>query len=274
VDQDKQDSCDLFFRWILEKLDFRWQGYKKVRGQVCKRIKRRIKELGLSGYHDYRFYLLNNPGEWKVADRMMRITISRFFRDKKTWEAIGDKLLPSLIRNNLADHPTIRCWSAGCASGEEPFSFAILWREKILPAFPRASLELLATDADPGMLTRAKIACYKRGSLRELPPAWGEKAFCRKDSVFCLAEKYREMVRFELQDIRELMPEGEFDLVFCKNLAAMYFNKELATAIFKKIGQRMRHGAFLILGNHEEFPVNEVKEIKEFNKGLKLYRKD
>lgn len=81
------------------------------------------------------------------------------------------------------------------------------------------------------------------------------------------------MVSFYEQDIRKEMPEAPFDLIFCKNLVGMYFSKEVANELFRKISERMRTGALLILGNHEEFPVQEIGEIKEVSKGMKIYRK-
>ncbi len=269
-----QDNCDAFLKWALHNLDMRPEGFKKVRKQVCKRVRKRRMDLHLNSYDDYRSYLQQNPQEWEVVDQMTRITISRFFRDSKTWEKLGNGLLPEIILKANAGGYIPRCWSAGCASGEEPYSLAILWKEKILPSFPDTSLELIATDADGYLLKRAALACYKRSSLKEVPPEWTDKAFRRKDSCWCLKGSYRNLAKFDMQDIRKEMPQGLFDLVFCKNLAAMYFKKELAVSLFRKISERMRKGAFLMLGSHEEFPLDQVKEIKEFDRGLKIYQKE
>ena len=254
-------------------MDLRPEGYRKVRGKVCKRIRKRKKELGLESFGDYRAWLEKNPEEWKVLDEMTRITISRFFRDKKAWEELGERLLPETIRESEDDRPILRCWSAGCASGEEPYSLSILWMEKILPYFPDAPVEIIATDADPNMLERSRNACYNRGSLKEMPEKWRKRAFYRNDHLYCLREPYREPVNFYMQDIRKEMPEGNFDLVFCKNLVAMYFSRELATQIFNRISTRMKKGAYLVLGNHEEIYLEEVRDIRMFNKGMNLYRK-
>ena len=319
----KENPCDSFLKWALPKMQLRPEGYRKVRGQVCKRIRKRIKELGLQSIGDYRTLLEENPGEWKVLDEMTRITISRFFRDKKAWEELGDRLLPEVIRESAVDElpterksagdelppesiqnsagdtlppdkiresedgrllpefskrsdgerPFLRCWSAGCASGEEPYSLSILWREKLLPLFPDADMEIIATDADPGMLDRAREGCYTRGSFREMPWNWMEKAFYRKGHTYCIRKPYSEPVSFYLQDIRKEMPEGEFDLVFCKNLAAMYFSRELATIIFNRISERMRKGAYLVLGNHEEIDIEGIRDIELFDRGMNMYRK-
>ncbi len=274
MEKEERNSCDDFLSWALPKMNMRRKGFKKVRKQVCKRIRRRMKELDLENYQEYRYYLHDNPQEWGVLDQMTRITISRFFRDKKAWMELGNNLLPPITEKANAYRRNVRCWSAGCASGEEPYSFTILWREKILPAFPDASLELLATDADSHLLKRARQACYGPGSLKEVPRKWKDKAFYRDDSVYCLRDPYCKMADFYQQDIRKEMPDGEFDIVFCKNLVAMYFKKELAVNIFKKISGKMRKGAYLFLGSHEEFPLDEVKNITEFDRGINIYRKE
>ena len=104
------------------------EGFRKVRNQVCKRVRRRLRELKINDYEDYRSWLEVNPQEWKIVDQMTHITISRFFRDRRTWMEIGDKLLPAIVSDANAVKRPVRCWSAGCASGEEPYSFTILWR--------------------------------------------------------------------------------------------------------------------------------------------------
>ncbi len=266
--------CDSFLGWVLPKMNLRPEGYRKVRKQVCQRMKKRIKELGLQGFGDYRAHLENNPHEWEILDKMTRITISRFFRDRKAWEELGDRLIPKITRRANTLRRPVRCWTAGCASGEEPYSLSILWKEKILPSFPDAHLEIIATDADPNMLDRARQACYTKGSLREVPPEWIKKAFYRKIHFYCLKDPYRQRVSFHLQDIRKTMPEGTFDLVFCKNLTAMYFSRELATRIFKRISERMEKGAYLVLGNHEEIHLESIQEIRLFDKGINIYRKE
>lgn len=245
-----------------------------MRGQVCKRIKRRIDELGIESFANYRQYLEKNTGEWEVLDRMARITISRFFRDRAVWDYLGETLLPRIVEKSLKKGRRTRCWTAGSASGEEPYTLALLWSKMILPRYPVAIPEIVATDADHHMLKRAEKGCYSRGSFKELPEEWIETAFTKKDSVYCLKDSYKEMVRFCRQDIREEMPGGKFDLVFCKNLVSMYFKKELAVDVFSRMSSKMRKDAILILGNHERFPLDEIKEISLFDKNLNIYIKN
>ena len=89
-------DCVAFLQWALPRLNLRWKGFRKVHGQVCKRLKRRMKALGLADIAAYRARLEINPGEWAVFDRMCHITISRFFRDSRTFEALAMRVLPEI----------------------------------------------------------------------------------------------------------------------------------------------------------------------------------
>jgi chemotaxis protein methyltransferase CheR len=267
------EACMRFLKWALPRLELRWEGFKKVRGQVCKRINKRLKTLGLHNYTAYKTFLQGHEKEWEILEKMTRISISRFFRDRRDWEVIGEKLLPELAITASMENRPFRCWSVGCASGEEPYSFAILWREQIAPRFPSIRLELIATDADEYLLKRAKTASYTSGSLKDVPLKWLDSAFQKNNSLFRLNHSYRSMVSFFCQDIRKEQPSGEYDIIFCKNLVAMYFSKELSARTFRKLISKLRPGGVLVLGNHEKIPTQEEYYLSMIDKGLNLYEK-
>ena len=124
----KNHDCTVFLQWALPQLHLRWQGMRKVRGQVCKRIQRRLRDLALPDMAAYRAYLTNHPEEWRVLDEYCRITISRFYRDRAVFDYLQQTLLPKLAQQAMDQgDPTLRCWSAGCASGEEAYTLKILW---------------------------------------------------------------------------------------------------------------------------------------------------
>ncbi len=266
-------DCVKFLQWALPRMHMRWQGFRKVRRQVCRRIETRIVELGLSGYPAYGNYLESNPDEWEVLDSMTQISISRFFRDRKSWDTLQHQLLPQLALRAMEENRPLRCWSAGCASGEEPYSMVMLWYYHIQPTHPTLELQIIATDADKHMLDRARMACYPDGNVKHCPGEWLEKSFIQQDGKYCLKSPFRDSVKFMKQDIRNEMPDGPFDLVFCKNLAGMYFAEDLALRVFEKVCRRIRTGGFLLLGNHEPFPVNKLHQMEVFNRGQNIYRK-
>lgn len=165
-------GCIDFLQWALPQMHLRWEGFRKVRGQVCRRIRKRIAELQLEDFDAYKQYLRENQQEWDILDQFTHIHLSRFFRDRKSWEALGEELLPELAERAHKEKKTFRCWSVACASGEEPYSIAILWKNKIAPLLPHLQVEIIATEKDEKILDRARRACYTAGSLKEIPEEW------------------------------------------------------------------------------------------------------
>jgi chemotaxis protein methyltransferase CheR len=222
-----------------------------------------MKELGLADTGGYRTLLETGDEEWKALDGMCRITISRFCRDREVFRVLQDQLLPALA--NSAEErrrDVLRCWSAGCGSGEEPYSLSLLWRMPGVtgpaPApineYPGISLLVEATDADSMLLRRAAEAVYPRGALKELPKPWVSEAFEEVESGLALLPPLRRDVRFQTMDIREELPESAFDLVLCRNLAFTYFEESLQAEVLGGILDRLEPGGYLVLGSHESLP--------------------
>ncbi len=267
-------ACTEFLKWAVPQMGYRWQGYRKVRNQVCKRLKNRMNELDLEDYGLYRNYLTAHPDEWIVLDGMMRITISRFFRDAKSWEVLYDMILSDWGKETSIKKRPLRVWSAGCASGEEPYSFALLWEFRLSGHFPGIETDIVATDASEHMLKRARKACYPRASLRDVPSQMLSHAFKEQpDGMFCLQKKWQKPVKFKKQDIRRRMPGGAFDIVFCKNLVGMYFEPSIARHLFVQICHKIRGGGVLIIGNHEPFPVDDIPGMYAYGPGVNVFRK-
>lgn len=229
----------------------RWPGFRKVRGQVKKRVGKRLAELDLDGLADYRDYLAAHPEEWANLDAMTHITISRFYRDRGVWDFLRESVLVELAER-AGD--TLRAWSAGCASGEEPYTLQLCWDFDVGSRLDGVDLRIVATDADAHMLERARRACYPEGNLRELPDEWVERAFTAKDGELCLREDFRDRVHLERQDIRRQQPSGPFDLWMCRNLLFTYFDEDVQRELLAEIRDKLRDGAALVVGAHEEPP--------------------
>lgn len=236
----------------------RWAGFRRVRGQVRKRLSRRLRQLGLRNLDEYRVHLEAHPGEWDVLDSLCRITISRFYRDRMVFDMLRDSILPDLARAaRERGQAVIRCWSAGCASGEEPYSLCLAWRLGAERREPDVALEITATEVDPGLLERARVACYPRGSVKELPAEWVAEAFTVEDETLCLGSRFGQPVRFMRQDIRYEMPPGPFDLVLCRNLVFTYFDTALQEVLLERMLGRMVPGGFFVYGAHETLPARD-----------------
>lgn len=236
-------------------MHLRWQGFRRVRGQVCKRLQQRLRELALPDPVAYRCYLEQHAEEWAVLDACCRITISRFYRDRSVFDCLQDAVLPTLAQEALQQNEQeIQIWSAGCASGEEAYTLNILWQLSIQPQFPNLSLKILATDVNSHLLERSAIGCYDASSLKELPAAYRELAFEPIGQQYCVHSKFRTGICFTQQDIRTEMPEQRFHLILCRNLVFTYFAESLQQRILQRMEQQLRPGGFLVLGKHEVLP--------------------
>jgi chemotaxis protein methyltransferase CheR len=251
--QDK--DCVSFLQWALPQMRMRWQGFRKVRRQVCKRIDRRLMELGLAGISGYRSYMETHPEEWQRLDDLCRISISRFYRDREVFDYLASNVFPILAEQAISRGETeIRSWSIGCAGGEEAYSLMILWRVLLESRFPGLSLYILATDSDPGQLARAREARYEASALKEMPDEWQQSAFYRVNGRHCLREQFRIGVTFEQQDIRRDLADSSFHLILCRNLVFTYYEEELQRDITTALGKRLLPNGLLVLGKHERLP--------------------
>jgi chemotaxis protein methyltransferase CheR len=249
-------SCVAFLQWALPHMGMRWQGFRRVRRQVCRRILSRIVELGLDGPEAYRSRLGEDPGEWEHLATLCRVTISRFHRDRGVFRLLWSQVLPALT-DQLArrgEDARLRIWSAGCASGEEPYTLAILWRLEPPAPPPDADLRILATDVDPVVLDRARQASYPSGTLRELPDLHLEQAFEPEGYEYCLRPEFREGVEFRRADLRRELPDESFHLILCRNLVFTYFDEDEQRRILSGLLGRLERGGGLVLGAHETLP--------------------
>lgn len=244
-----------FLQRVLPRLRLRWPGFRKVRGQVRKRVARRLRVLGLEGLDEYEARLETSPKEWKVLQELCRITISRFYRDRAVFDALRDPLLPELARSAAArGERTVRVWCAGCASGEEPYSLSLAWTLDAARRAPAAELRIVATDVDEHLLERARAARYEPGTLKELPADWIPRAFDRIDGLLRLQPPLRTRVTFLLQDIRTEMPPGAFDAILCRNLVFTYFEPSLQAELLRGMLERLTPRGLLVVGAHETLP--------------------
>jgi chemotaxis protein methyltransferase CheR len=250
----KGPDCSAFLQWALPQLNLRWRGFRKVRNQVCKRIRRRMQSLGLDDFAAYRDHVQHHPREWAVLDGFCRITISRFYRDRNVFRVLGERILPELAEQATQERRCVTCWSAGCASGEEAYTLRILWDLALAGTHPDVVLSVLGTDIDEAVLARASAGCYPRGSVTEMPSGWIDRCFDRRDDLLCVRPAYRRGVSFLCQDIRRDMPEGPFDLVLCRNLVLTYFEPSLQMQVMPNIAPRLRCGGYLVIGAHEALP--------------------
>jgi chemotaxis protein methyltransferase CheR len=240
----------------LPQLGLRWEGFRGLHGQVRKRIWRRVHSLGLRDIAAYRERLECEPAEWAKLDDACRVTISRFYRDRGVFERLGSDIFPALARRSVNEgRREVRVWSAGCASGEEPWSLLLVWTF-IARIEEGVCLNVRASDADELLLGRAREGRYGAGSLKELPERIVREAFERHGDELSLRDDLRRGVTFVREDLRKTSPLGLFDLVLCRNLAFTYFDEAHRRRALERLAASLRPRGFLIIGRHETLPTS------------------
>jgi chemotaxis protein methyltransferase CheR len=267
-----QAKCVAFLKWAMPRLGLVWAGFAHCHRQVCKRLNKRIAELGLSSFAAYRDYTLDHDTEWEMIDACCRVTVSRLYRDKDVFDRLASEILPRLAADARARGDTVlRAWSAGCGAGEEPFSLTLAWRFGAASRFPDLTLEIAATDIDDAQLARARGGCYRLSSLREVPLAWAKTAFVSSGPLRCLRPEYRQGVDFSRQDIRADAPKGPFDLVLCRNLAFTYFDAAQQREVLAVILRELAPDGALVIGRREHLP-EDARALTAWVPHLRIFR--
>jgi chemotaxis protein methyltransferase CheR len=265
-------DCTALLQWALPQIDLHWPGFRKVRRQVCKRLKQRVRDLGLNDYSAYRARLEHDPLEWRIFDECCHITISRFFRDRGIFEVVRRRLLADIAERAKRERREAQIWSAGCASGEEPYTLKIIWDVEIARAFPDVSLSIVASDIDEAMLARAREGCFESTSLHELPPPLIERSFDRLDSRYCVRPEHRKGIEFLDQDLRTQMPLRHFDLILCRYVAFTYFSVPLQRKVLAGMLERLRPHGYLVIGAHEHLP-SDIPELGALDRVPQIFQK-
>jgi chemotaxis protein methyltransferase CheR len=244
---------DTSFRQILDRLGLSWQGYAKVRKGVKKRICRHMQEHGYHNMEDY-LHALNNPEILTAVERLFCVSISYFFRDRYLWKILEEKILPEMIRKY---DESINVWSAGCALGQEVYSFAILWEmtKDRVHRLPR--LFLRATDSNPYYLEKASVGAYHRSSLKGLPQEIKAQYLHLSEdgSNYLFIDYLKKDITWQLHDLmKQPPPAGKFQIIFLRNSLLTYYREGNALPVFLKIADRLEDGGILIIGCHEKIP--------------------
>jgi chemotaxis methyl-accepting protein methylase len=241
------------FRILLEYLQYSWSGYRKVRKGVKKRIQRHMQQQGCRNVMDYLKILDFEPGTRHKCELLMTVSISRFFRDRRLWEMLKSRWLPDMIAN---DPPGLKVWSAGCACGEEAYSFKIIWQQLGKQFEHLPALDLLATDRHPKYLERARSGIYNRSCLKEVAPDWRHIYFeSRKGSrQYAIKDHLKSRIRWEIHHLATDPPGRDFDIIFLRNNVLTYYRKEAQKKALTGILNCLLPGGLLIIGCHETLP--------------------
>jgi chemotaxis protein methyltransferase CheR len=194
-----------------------------------------------------------------LLDELCRISISRFYRDRRVFDLLRDEVLVELATSATARGDNqIAAWSLGCASGEEVYTLKLIWELGLQRRFPSLSLSITASDANPHMLKRAQQGRYPTSSVKDFPEEWMPLAFEEADGEFRIREPFRGGIEFVPQDVRQQQPAGPFDLILCRHLVFTYFEESLQAEVLRQITARLRSNGVLVIGKQETLPPSAI----------------
>jgi chemotaxis methyl-accepting protein methylase len=221
-------------------------GYKP--NCLRRRLAVRMRARGVHTYEAYAEVLRRDASEYDRLLDALTINVTKFFRNREAWEALAARFLPALQPAAVGG---VRCWSAGCASGEEPYTLAILLLEQArVRGTPADRCVVDATDLDPTVLDRARVGAYRQAALDETPAAIVERYFTGTDP-WTVLPGVRALVRFHRHDLlREPPPGAPYDLITCRNVV-IYFERPNQERLYHTFADALRPGGVLMLGKVE-----------------------
>jgi chemotaxis protein methyltransferase CheR len=247
-----------FLRSTLPLLGLRWRRFRTK--TMRRRIVARLQDLGLSSLSEYGAYVLGHAEEQRLLADRLAVTISRFWRNRFVFEALKGTWLPTLIGSVRPGEP-FRVWSAGCASGEEPYSFLILWEEGFGSSGHK--LLLVASDADSRCLHRGRRGRYPPSSLRELPLELRRRYFVNDGGDFLICPPFPEQVLWMEHNLLWDPPVPANHLILCRNLAYTYFTEPVQQEITRRFHRALLPGGLLVIGRKDQLPAGAERLFRQ-----------
>lgn len=238
---------EALLNYIKHNRGFDFTGYK--RPSLIRRVKKRMLSLKVESFSDYIDYLEVHPEEFVELFNTILINVTSFFRDTGAWDYITSDIIPQIVARKELNEP-IRIWSAGCASGQEAYTLAMVLAEVLGVEQFRSRVKIYATDVDEEALTQARQAIYDANEVACIPSELLEKYFGFSDSRYTFHNDLRRSVIFGRHDLVQDAPISRIDLLVCRN-ALMYFNAETQSKILSRFHFALNDGGFLFLGKAE-----------------------
>lgn len=234
---------------------------------IQRRIDKRLSQLRINSLEEYYKLIQKNPSELEALSQNMLVSVTSFFRDEEAYQAAGAAL--EKIVHNKKIGETIRIWSAGCATGEEPYSLAIMLSETIEKLNKPISFKIFATDLDYEALNQARSGLYSADDLKSVAPGILSKYFEKKDGHYEVRKNIRDTIVFARQDLIQNPPFVKLDFITCRNVL-IYFEPQLQARVFDIFHYSLLPGGYLFLGKSE----NANQSLFEpFDKKEKIYRR-
>lgn len=222
-------------------------GYKRT--GLLRRLRKRMQLVGVDDFAAYIEHLESHPAEFAGLLDTLLINVTAFFRDDLPWEYMRTEVVPRILERKGPTDP-IRVWCAGCATGEEAYSLAIVFVEALGEDSFRDRVKIYATDLDDGALARARQGTYTEASVSALPAPTIDRFFEKRDAGFAFRKDLRRSIIFGRNDLIQDAPISRVDLLACRN-TLMYFDGPTQARILARFHFALTEGGFLFLGRAE-----------------------
>ncbi|MEH2086175.1 CheR family methyltransferase [Nostoc sp.] len=244
---EKDPKFENLLVYLRQSRGFDFTGYK--RSTLIRRVLKRMQSLTIENFEEYQDYLEVYPEEFNYLFNTILINVTAFFRDSSAWEYIAEQILPNLIKNKKTSEP-IRIWSAGCASGEEAYTLAMLMTQILGAEEFRQRVKIYATDVDEDALNQARQAVYSAKDVQAVPDELRQKYFEMIGNRYVFRQDLRRSVIFGRHDLLQDAPISRLDLLVSRN-TLMYFNSETQGRILARFHFALNDNGYLFLGKAE-----------------------
>ena len=264
------DDADLraFLDRVRERTGLDFSAYK--RPTIVRRLQRRMAAVGATALQDYRRYIERHPEELQRLVTSFLIKVTEFFRDPELFIHLRDHVLPALV-GEARERGELRIWSAGCATGEEAYTLAMLFSDLLADGSEELPVRIFATDVAADAVEFARRGIYSAAAVAGLPADLIERHFIPQDGAFEVRKQVRSLVVFGEHDLGNRAPFPRIDLVLCRNVL-IYFTPELQRRALQLFAYSLRQGGFLALGKAETVsPLPEFFSLEQPR--LRIYRR-
>lgn len=263
--------------FIYQKTGIYFQDNKKylVEGRVGKRLQ----ILELNGFDEYLQLLRSPRGSAELPYLYEAVTINEtfFFRNEPQFEVLEKTLIPDILtRRSTNGKARVKIWSAASSSGEEAYTIAMIYLEKLKPKYPWLELEIIGTDINDAVLETARSGVYREYSIRNIPPHYLEKYFDVDNGKYYLHDEVKKLVRFEnlnLYDRARMKRLSQFDVIFCCNVL-IYFDQKSKIQVVADLYDALNAGGYLFIGYAETLHgISSAFKLINFPKTV-VYKKE
>lgn len=263
-----QSNLDKIFILLRAHTGHDFSHYK--RSTIGRRIERRMAVHQINRVQEYLRYVQRNTAEIESLFKDLLIGVTGFFRDREAFEVLEKQVIPRLFENRTPDLP-IRIWVAGCSTGEEAYSVAILMKEQMERLSKTFKVQIFATDIDSHALEAARHACYPESIAADIPSERLKSFFSKEGTSYRIKPSVREMILFTKHDLLRDPPFSKLDLVLCRNLL-IYLSAPLQKKIMPLFHYTLNPAGFMILGPSETIG-DSVDLFEAVDKRWKIFRR-